>query len=100
VAELEDMLKSKRVKISLTDAARKRLAVKGYDNAFGARPMRRVIRTGLEDAIAHEVLFGDLQKGGVATVDVKDEKAPQSAEDLGLSMTFAPLSAKSTKKKK
>ena len=97
VTELEEMLKSKRVQIELTDAARKRLAVKGYDNAFGARPMRRVIRTGLEDAIAHEVLFGDLQKGGIATVDVKDVKAPQNADDLGLSMTFLPLSSKKKK---
>jgi ATP-dependent Clp protease ATP-binding subunit ClpA len=94
VAELEEMLKAKRVRIELTDAARKRLATKGYDTAFGARPMRRVIRTGLEDAIAHEVLFGDLQKGGIATVDVKDAKVPQDADDLGLSMTFLPLSSK------
>ena len=97
VHELEDMLKAKRVRIELTDAARKRLANKGYDPAFGARPMRRVIRNGLEDTIAHEVLFGELQKGGTALVDVKTKKAPESADELGLKMKFEPLR---TKKKK
>ena len=43
VQELEANLKSRRVKIELTDGARKRLAAKGYDPAFGARPMRRII---------------------------------------------------------
>ena len=94
VAELEDMLKGKKVSIQLSAAARQRLAIKGYDAAFGARPMRRVIRMGLEDAIAHEVLFGTLQKGGVAHVDVESATVPKAADDLGLTISCEPLSGK------
>lgn len=48
---------------------------KSFEPAFGARPLRRVIRTALEDELAREVLFGKLRKGGTAIVDVD---APES----------------------
>ncbi len=116
VGELETRLKDKRVRISLTDIARKRLAEAGYDPAFGARPMRRVIRGALEDAIAHEVLFGLLQRGGTVTVDAEPRRtdgkkttpefsadltaprapaaANESADSLGLRFTFTPVAGK------
>ncbi len=76
VLELEAGLKDRRVRLELTPAARVRLAEKGFEPAFGARPLRRVIRTALEDELAREVLFGKLRKGGTAIVDVA---APEAA---------------------
>lgn len=69
VAGLECGLAAKKVKIILTPEARQWLAEKGFDPAFGARPLQRVIRTELEDPLAQELLFGKLVRGGVATVD-------------------------------
>lgn len=76
VLELGAGLKDRRVRLELTPAARARLAEKGFEPAFGARPLRRVIRTALEDELAREVLFGKLRKGGTAIVDVA---APETA---------------------
>ncbi len=70
IGELNDQLGERRVRVDLTKAARRRLAELGYDPAFGARPMARVIQAEVKDAIADELLFGSLMKGGVATMDV------------------------------
>lgn len=67
--ELSDSLKEKKVEIILTEAARSWLAEKGYDPAFGARPLARTLRTSLEDELARELLFGRLVGGGRVTVD-------------------------------
>ncbi|GFM38402.1 ATP-dependent Clp protease ATP-binding subunit ClpA [Desulfovibrio psychrotolerans] len=91
VGELEVQMKDKRVRIELTDAARKRLAHLGYDPAFGARPMRRVIRRGLEDELAREVLFGKLQRGGVVKVGARRLKPEEGKEVYGLTFTYSPL---------
>ncbi|WP_353120368.1 ATP-dependent Clp protease ATP-binding subunit ClpA [Nitratidesulfovibrio sp.] len=81
VLELGAGLKDRRVRLELTPAARERLAEKGFEPAFGARPLRRVIRTALEDELAREVLFGALRKGGTAIVDVAaPEVAPAPAK--------------------
>lgn len=96
VAELEAQMKDKRVRIELTDTARKRLAEAGYSPAFGARPMRRAIRRGLEDDIAREVLFGKLQRGGLVKVGARKRKASESTDDPALTFTFSTLSGKDT----
>lgn len=70
IAELQERLSERRVKICLTAAARHYLAVKGYDPVYGARPLRRLIMSEIGDVLTDEVLFGQLVKGGEALVDV------------------------------
>ena len=70
--ELETQLAEKAVALACTPAARAWLAEKGYDPAFGARPMARLIERELRRPLAEAILFGPLQKGGTATVDAKD----------------------------
>jgi ATP-dependent Clp protease ATP-binding subunit ClpA len=72
VLEVEAQLADKKVKISLTPAARAWLAEKGFDKLFGARPLARVIQTELKDKLADELLFGKLAKGGSVSVDSVD----------------------------
>jgi len=67
-------LKDKKLRVSLTSAARDWLAVEGYDPTLGARPLQRVMRTEIEDVLAREVLFGRLARGGGVVVDVRDGK--------------------------
>ncbi len=68
VKELEAQLAEKKVSIKLTPAARKSIARRGYDAAFGARPLRRLIAKEISDPLTEEILFGKLQKGGAVTV--------------------------------
>jgi ATP-dependent Clp protease ATP-binding subunit ClpA len=70
--ELEAQLAEKAVTLACTPEARAWLAEKGYDPAFGARPMARLIERELRRPLAEALLFGPLVKGGKATVDLKD----------------------------
>ncbi|HIP08078.1 MAG TPA: ATP-dependent Clp protease ATP-binding subunit ClpA [Mariprofundaceae bacterium] len=74
IMALEMQLHDKKVELDVTPAARKWLAKKGYDPQMGARPMERLIREQIKKALAEQILFGDLQKGGVAHVDVDGDK--------------------------
>ena len=71
VIELEAQLADRNVAIDLTDAAREWLAKIGYDPLYGARPLARVIQEQIKKALAEELLFGKLHKGGHVRVDVK-----------------------------
>ncbi|MDH3231810.1 MAG: ATP-dependent Clp protease ATP-binding subunit ClpA [Alphaproteobacteria bacterium] len=74
VMELEGQLADRNVTIELSDDARKWLAEKGHDPAFGARPLGRVIQEYIKKPLAEELLFGKLAKGGLVRVDLKDGK--------------------------
>jgi ATP-dependent Clp protease ATP-binding subunit ClpA len=74
IRELETQLAGKKVRVELTDAARKLLAQKGYDPAFGARPLARVIEDAVKRPLTEELLFGRLQSGGTATVDAEGDQ--------------------------
>jgi len=70
--ELETQLQEKGVTLTCAPAARAWLAAKGYDPAFGARPMARLIERELRRPLAEALLFGPLAKGGKAKVGLKD----------------------------
>ncbi|HEY9871071.1 MAG TPA: AAA family ATPase, partial [Candidatus Obscuribacterales bacterium] len=74
MGELKEQLVEKKVTLELTDAARDWLALKGFDRAFGARPMARLIQQKVKEPLSEEILFGKLQQCGKATVDVKDDE--------------------------
>ncbi|MGE4298689.1 MAG: ATP-dependent Clp protease ATP-binding subunit ClpA [Desulfovibrionaceae bacterium] len=83
VRELEAQMREKRVALDLSARARTRLATKGYDPVFGARPLGRLIQTELQDVLAREILFGALQRGGVAHIDIKDAVAKGADKAAG-----------------
>ncbi len=74
VGELDAQLRERKATIQVTDAARKWLADKGYDPEMGARPLARVIQNELKKRLTDELLFGKLEHGGEALVDVKDDQ--------------------------
>jgi ATP-dependent Clp protease ATP-binding subunit ClpA len=87
VTELDAQLNARRVTISLSPAARRWLAERGYDATFGARPMARLIQREIKRALADEMLFGQLREGGRVDIDV--------APDETLSFSYTPLKAPS-----
>jgi len=78
--ELQTLLSEKKVKLSLSSAARNWLAEKGFDPAMGARPMARVFEEHLKRLLADEMLFGSLKKGGTAKFDVRQGKLTLNAK--------------------
>ncbi len=85
IMELEAQLDDRNVMIELTDEARSWLAKKGYDKLYGARPLSRIIQEHIKKALAEELLFGKLAKGGLVMVDVEDGQPvftyPESGND-------------------
>ena len=75
LVELQVQLDDKRVHLSVSDAARQWLAVNGYDEKMGARPMARLIQEKIKKPLAEMVLFGELSDGGgTVVVDVEDDE--------------------------
>ena len=72
VASLESRLRERRIGLTVTELARGWLARVGYDPAFGARPLRRLIQREIGDRLAKLLLSGDVQDGQNVTVDIND----------------------------
>ena len=91
IAELAVQLEPKAVHLELSPEARRLLAERGYDPAFGARPLARLLDETVKQPLTRELLFGALQAGGTAVVDVAaaDAAAP-SGEPATIVVTCRP----------
>ena len=69
VEEVQERLSDRGISIELTVRAKEWIAEKGYDPAFGARPLRRTVQRYLETPLARKVLAGEIGDGGRFTVD-------------------------------
>jgi ATP-dependent Clp protease ATP-binding subunit ClpB len=72
LGRLRSRLAERRLSLEVTPAAEAWLAHAGYDPAFGARPLRRVIQRSVEDPLALAILEGRYPEGSTVTVDVAD----------------------------
>ncbi len=107
-AKLIDRLQQKEITLTLSEALIAKLAEKGYNPDYGARPMRRAIERMLEDPIAEAILRGELKAGETFTADIakgkedivfkvkKARKAP--ARKAAAKATAKPAPKKSRKK--
>ncbi|WP_067831080.1 ATP-dependent chaperone ClpB [Nocardia inohanensis] len=68
--QLQKRLSQRRLKLDVSDSARFWLAVRGYDPAYGARPLRRLIQQAIGDTLAKELLAGEVQDGDMVKVNV------------------------------
>ena len=62
------------IELSFRPSVKERIAKKGFDSKYGARPLKREIQTRIEDSLAEEILSGRAQRGDHVTVTVKDDK--------------------------
>jgi ATP-dependent Clp protease ATP-binding subunit ClpA len=74
ILELEAQLRERRIAFTLLPEARAYLARKGYDPAYGARPLSRLIQAEVRDPLTDEILFGELEHGGTVTIGFDGEK--------------------------
>jgi ATP-dependent Clp protease ATP-binding subunit ClpB len=73
---LAERLLDRKIELRLTDAAKERLAERGYDPLFGARPLKRTIQADLENPLAKLVIAGKIKDGDTVTADCgKDGEA-------------------------
>jgi len=74
VARLADRLAERRLVLEVTPAAREWLALAGYDPAYGARPLKRLVQTEIGDRLARGILSGEIRDGDTVAVDVADAR--------------------------
>ena len=90
LALLEKRLAARRIDIDVTDAAREWLADTGYDPAYGARPLRRLIQSAIGDPLARMLLAGQVVDGSTVRVDHGTGDGAAGAHEAdGLTLTVA-----------
>jgi len=72
IGRLARLLEDRKITVELDEAARKWLANAGYDPAYGARPLKRVIQKNIQDPLAELILAGELADGATAPVTVSE----------------------------
>jgi ATP-dependent Clp protease ATP-binding subunit ClpA len=82
IRELAAQLADRKITLDITDTAKHWLGDKGYDKVLGARPLQRVIRDEVKRPLTEEILFGALENGGHAVIDL-DADAPLRYEAEG-----------------
>jgi ATP-dependent Clp protease ATP-binding subunit ClpB len=75
-------LSDRKITIELSDAAKELLVGEGYDPAFGARPLKRVIQHRIADPLALELLQGKVQEGDHVAVDVRNGELTFTAVEV------------------
>jgi ATP-dependent Clp protease ATP-binding subunit ClpB len=73
LALLGQRLAVRRITIAVTDEARAWLADTGFDPAYGARPLKRLIQSAIGDPLARRLIAGEVTDGGTVTVDVGED---------------------------
>jgi len=74
LTSVSQQLAEKEIKLEVTDAAKDFLGEKGYDETFGARPLRRVIQNMVEDKLSEDLLRGKFKAGDIIVIDLEGEE--------------------------
>jgi len=83
LATVSQQLIEKEIKLEVTEAAKDFLGEKGYDEVFGARPLRRVIQNMVEDKLSEDLLRGKFQAGDTIVIDLEGEEIVVHPEPVG-----------------
>ncbi len=83
IIQLEAQLSERKIMFELSKGANNWIAEKGYDPAYGARPLARVLQEYVKKPLADEILFGKLKNGGLVKVGVNKKKDELTFKILG-----------------
>lgn len=74
LAVLQKRVEDMGIEVTFSDKAVSKIADAGFDDVYGARPLKRAIQSRIEDALSEEMLKGNVKKGGKYICNVKDDK--------------------------
>ncbi len=80
VQYLKNLLAARKIEIEITEDAKERLALNGFNPIYGARPLKREIRQSIENPLSKALLTGEFKDGDKIKIDEKDEKIVFSKE--------------------
>jgi ATP-dependent Clp protease ATP-binding subunit ClpB len=71
---LKELLADRKIELEITDDAKEKLAIAGFNPVYGARPLKRVISKMIENPLSKELLQGKFKDGDTILIDVKDDE--------------------------
>ena len=74
LTKLSDRLKDKQITLNVTDSAKEYIIQNGYDEAYGARPLKRFIQDNVETLVARKILSDDVMSGSTLTIDAQNDE--------------------------
>ncbi|WP_209370378.1 ATP-dependent chaperone ClpB [Brevibacterium renqingii] len=80
IEHMSQRLSDRRISLEVTQGAEDWLALEGYDPAFGARPLRRLVQREIGDKLARALLAGDVQDGDIVVVDLPEDPEAKGLE--------------------
>jgi ATP-dependent Clp protease ATP-binding subunit ClpC len=89
LARVTDQLRTQQMGLEVTREAKEHIIKLGYDVAYGARPLRRVIQNMIEDVLAEHLLLGKYEPGTTIVVD----RDPEAGLDIHASEPLTPVEA-------
>ena len=89
LGRVRDQLRAQQIELAVTQEAKEHIIKLGYDIAYGARPLRRVIQNMIEDVLAEHLLLGKYEPGTTIVVD----KDPEAGLDIHAAETLTPVEA-------
>jgi ATP-dependent Clp protease ATP-binding subunit ClpC len=89
LARVKDQLRAQQMQLEVTAAAKDHIIKLGYDVAYGARPLRRVIQNMIEDVLAEHLLLGKYEPGTTIVVD----RDPEAGLDIHAAEPLTPVEA-------
>jgi ATP-dependent Clp protease ATP-binding subunit ClpC len=90
LGRVRDQLRAQQMSLEVTDAAKEHIIKLGYDVAYGARPLRRVIQNMVEDVLAEHLLLGKYEPGTTIVVD----KGPEAGLEIHAADEKTPVEAR------
>jgi len=82
LAQVQERLDEHEVTLEATEEAMELLAEEGYDPHFGARPLRRVIQTMIEDPLSEAILAGEFEAGDTVLLEVEEGEIKLRTKEL------------------
>ena len=82
MGRLQKLLADRKIALEIDDQARTWLANQGYEPAYGARPLKRVIQRNVQDALAEKILAGEVKDGDTVRLSVRDGKIAINGEAI------------------
>ncbi|SER14290.1 ATP-dependent Clp protease ATP-binding subunit ClpB [Faunimonas pinastri] len=89
LARLRKLLEERKIDLELDESARKWLAERGYDPAYGARPLKRVIQKQVQDPLAEKILSGEIRDGAHVKVTAGTDRLLFRSRESGLDQAAA-----------
>jgi ATP-dependent Clp protease ATP-binding subunit ClpC len=80
--QVQERLDEHQMTLEASEEAKELLATQGYDPHFGARPLRRVIQTMIEDPLSEAILAGEYQPGDTVLLEIEDDQIKLRGKEL------------------